>query len=296
MLGLAPLLAEENPPACQAPTIVANVRDKQGNLVPALQPESFRVKLGDESVSVKSVATGTGTHRIVLLVDISGSINKSEHTWEVARVVAGNLLVAAPSTLRVALVLFSDHIIDTIGFDRPASDIVERLAKLETGKGRTALLDSLAYAANLLGSPVAGDSVYVISDGGENASHAHRSDVENRLLATGVRLFAFVVRPQYPLPTPEEAAEAALLPEVTSMTGGGIIDAAPAVSLTEGSGLRPALSRLYDRIARFYQLQLTVPQRWAKKKRLRLEVVDESGRNRKDLSLSYPEYLLPCPH
>src|ERR1700691_6248436 len=162
-LALCTSMAAQSAESCLTPHIVVNVVDKQGKPVPGLAPESFHVRAGDETVMVKSAQTGAGTHRVVLLVDISGSINKSEQTWEMARIAAGNLLVAAPSTIRVALVLFSDRVIDTIGFDRPPTDIVERLARLENGKGRTAILDSIDYSLKLLQPAGLGDAIYIIS-------------------------------------------------------------------------------------------------------------------------------------
>lgn len=210
------------------------------------------------------------------------------------RVLAGNLLVAGPATARVALVLFSDHIIDTIGFDQLTSEIVERLAKMENGKGRTAILDSLTYSIKLLQPAEVGDVIYIISDGGENASKAHRSEVENKLLAQGIRLFAFIVQPKAPFATPEEAAEPSLLSELAQSSGGAVIDEGSATSLDDRSKLSTILHRGYDQMAHFYDLQLSIPDRWAKKQRLRLEIVDQDGKKRKDVSVTFPQYLLPC--
>lgn len=284
----------QNVDSCLSPHVVTNVVDKQGQIVPELTPGSFHARAGDETVMVKSAQAATGPHRVVMLVDISGSINKSEHTWEIARVAAGNLLVAAPSTLRVALVLFSDRIIDTIGFDRPAADIVERLAKMENGKGGTAILDSLDYSIKLLQPAEVGDVVYIISDGGENASKVRRSDVENRLLAEGIRLFAFILQPKTPFATPEEAAGPNLLSELTQVTGGMVVDEDSAAALNARPRLSAILQRGYVRMAHFYNLELSIPNRWAKKQRLRLDIVDQDGKKRQDVNVSYPQYLLPC--
>jgi len=281
--------------SCLSPHIAVNVLDKQGKIVPGLTPESFHVKAGDGLLAVKSAQTGVG-HRVVLVVDVSGSINKSEHTWGIARVAAGNLLVAAPSTMRIALVLFSDRIIDTIGFDRPPSDIVERLAQLENGKGRTAILDAIDYSIKLLQPIAFGDVIYIISDGGENASKVHRADLENKLLAQGIRLFAFILQPKAPFSTPEESAEPSLLGELAQVTGGAVVDEDSEAALDARPKLSAILQRGYGQMAHFYDLQLSIPNRGAKKERLRLEIVDQDGRKRKDVSVSYPPYLLPCTH
>jgi hypothetical protein len=294
-LALCGAMSAQSADSCLSPHITVNVLDKQGKIVPGLTPESFHVKAGDGLLTVKSAQAGTG-HRVVLLVDVSGSINKSEHTWQLARVLAGNLLVAGPSSARVALVLFSDHIIDTIGFDQLTSEIVERLAKMENGKGRTAILDSINYSIKLLQPAEVGDVIYIISDGGENASKTHGSDVESKLLAQGIRLFPFILQPKQYLATPEEAAGPSLLSELAQATGGTVVDEDSAASLDNPQQLSAIIHRGYDEMAHFYDLQLSIPDRWAKKQRLRVEIVDQDGKKRKDLSVSYPQYLLPCTH
>jgi len=294
-VALCALMAAQSADSCTSPHIVVNVVDKQGKIVAGLAPESFHVRAGDETVTVKSAQAGAG-HRVVLLVDISGSINKSEYTWGIARLAAGNLLVAAPSTMRVALVLFSDRIIDTIDFDRPATDIVERLAKLENGKGRTAILDSINYSVKLLQPPELGDVIYIISDGGENASKVHTSVLENNLLAQGIRLFAFILQPNHYLATPEEAVGPSLLAELTQASGGAIVDEDSEAAIDDRPKLGTILQRGYRQMAHFYDLQLSIPDRGARKERLRLDIVDQDGKKRKDVNVSYPQYLLPCPH
>jgi Mg-chelatase subunit ChlD len=298
LVGVAALSATgaaQNVPGCQSPHIVVSVVSKQGGTIVGLPAESFHVRARDEMVTVKSAQAGA-VHRVVLLVDISGSISKSEREWDIARVVAGNLLVAGPSTLQVALVLFSDRVVDTIAFDRPATDIVERLAKLENGKGRTAILDSVDYSIRLLQPAGLGDAIYIISDGGENASKTHGSDVERELVAQGIRLFAFIVQPKHYLATPEEAAGPSLLAELAQATGGAVVDEDSAAALDDRPKLSAILHRGYDQMAHFYDLQLSIPDRWAKKERLRLEVLDQDGRKLKDAIASYPQYLLPCTH
>jgi VWA domain containing CoxE-like protein len=288
--------AAQSADSCLSPHIIVNVVDKQGKIVPGLASESFQVRAGDQTVMVKSALASAGTQRVVLLVDISGSISKSQHVWDIARVAAGNLLVAAPSTLRVALVLFSDRIIDTIGFDRPAPDIVERLAKLENGKGSTAILDSIDYSIKLLQPAGHGDAIYIISDGGENASKSHGSDVERELVAQGVRLFAFILQPKAPFATPEEAAAPNLLVELTKVSGGAVVDEDSVAALDSQPKLSAVLHSGYEQMAHFYDLQLSIPDRGKKKERLRLDIIDQDGKKRKDVSVSYPQYLLPCTH
>jgi hypothetical protein len=116
--------------------------------------------------------------------------------------------------------VFSDHIIDTIDFSRPPSEIVMRLANLKEGRGGTALFDALMYSAKLLRPSMAGDAIYLISDGGENASQTRLREVKRELLASGIRMFAFRLTDKY---FRAATSEPMLLEDLTSTTGGAIV-------------------------------------------------------------------------
>ncbi len=289
MLALGGTPAAQDTPSCLSPTIVVNVRDRQKNFVVGLQASSFQVHIRDHDAVVQSVNTANGIHRIVLLVDLSGSISGDNHTWEPARAAARDLLLQSPLGLRIALVLFSDHIIDTIGFDRPSADIVERLARLEPGKGRTALFDALSYAADLLGAPMPGDAVYVVTDGGDNVSKTHPADVKSKFLSRNIRLFVFLV-PSH-MSTPNEVASLPDFLDLGTESGGSVLDL---TAFSSRTNLNAALDRVYDEMANFYLLRLSISGRWTKRERLRINVIDSDGKKRKGVDTSVQQLLMPC--
>ena len=149
---------------CSKRTVAVNVRDKSGQLVAGLLPSSFRAREEGHPLNVLKARIDVGPRRVVLAVDASGSINRS---LEVARLVASNLALQSPNGFQIALIIFSGQIVDSIQFGRPATDIVEKLAQLQTSKGRTAIKDALMHAAEMFGTPQLGDSIYVITDGGD---------------------------------------------------------------------------------------------------------------------------------
>ena len=149
LIGTNLLLPAQQIPDCLKRTLIVNVRDRTGKLVGDLNRSSFRASLHGRQIGISSAKVRTGPRRLVLLLDASGSVNKENHKLDIARLIAGNLLLKAPAQLQPALVIFSDHILDTVDFSRPPSEIVLRLARLEEGRGRTALLDALVYSAKL---------------------------------------------------------------------------------------------------------------------------------------------------
>jgi hypothetical protein len=122
-IGSNLLLSAQQTPGCLERTLVVNVRDRTGQFVGGLRPSLFRGTLQGQQVRIPSAEVKAGPRRIVVLLDASGSVNKENHKLDSARLIAGNLLLKAPSDLHPALVVFSDHIIElpTLVVLRPKS-------------------------------------------------------------------------------------------------------------------------------------------------------------------------------
>jgi len=294
LIGPSLLLSAQQTPACLKRILIVNVRDRAGRFVGDLNPSSFRASLQGQQVKISSATVRTGQRRIVLLLDASGSVNRENHALDAARLVARNLLLKDPAELHPALVVFSDHIVDTIDFSHPASEIVLRLAGLEEGRGRTALLDALAYSATLLRPNMPGDAVYLISDGGENSSRTHLRDVKREFLARGIRIFAVRLPGSRYFRTEEEQGAPVLLEDLTNTTGGAVVEFDGSPSERDREHLRGVLDHEYDEMAHFYELEVEFQRGLKQERRLGLEIVDEQGKKRKDIQMSYPQALLPC--
>jgi hypothetical protein len=294
LIGTNLLLPAQQVPDCLKRTLVVNVRDRAGKLVGDLNPSSFRASLNGQQIGISSAKVRTGAWRLVLLVDASGSVNKKNHGLDIARLIAGNVLLKAPAQLQPALVIFSDHILDTVDFSHPPSEIVLRLARLEEGRGRTALLDALLYSAKLLGPNMLGDAVYLISDGGENSSQTHVRDVKREFLGRGIRIFAFKLPGERYFRTQEERLGPTLLQDLARTTGGAIVEFDDTPAARDRDRLRSALDRGYDEMARFYEVEVELPSSSKNERRWNLEIVDEHGKKRKDIELFYPPELPPC--
>jgi hypothetical protein len=183
--------------ACQTRDVTVNVRDSKGELMTGLQPASFRATLGRQPMRVLASNIVVSGSRVVLLLDLSASMNPE---WDLVRSAANHFVVNASAPLRIGLVTFSDHIIETLNVGSSSHDIhdiIERITKPPDGKGHTSLYDSMAFAAGLFQKPLPGDAIYVFTDGGDNRSKLNRGDVERLLLSRGIRLFWFDLYDRY---------------------------------------------------------------------------------------------------
>lgn len=199
-------------------SVIVNVRDHLGQLVADLLPSSFHATLGSSVLSIRSANVGASP-RIVLLLDRSASMNQS---FAAATTIAGNFVASNAVKAHISVVPFSDHVIDTIGFDTPKNEILKKLSELRDGHGHTAFYDSLIYGAGLFGTPEPGDAIYAITDGGDNQSKSNESEVEREFLSKGVRLFAFVLYDKY-FPTQDERSTLPDLVHLAEMTGGASV-------------------------------------------------------------------------
>jgi hypothetical protein len=214
----------ENADSCQQRSVIVNPR-QEGKLVSGLQASSFRGSLQGRSVKVLSAKVNTEAPRIVLLLDLSGSVNRNNHKLDTEQFLAENI-VTTSFIPHLALVLFSDRLLDSVGFDHAPKAIEQRLANLKDGQGPTALFDSLAYSAGIFHTREPGDAIYVITDGGENHSSSHAKDVEKELLSKGIRLFVFLVSAiKPPLVSEEEQQGYSDLQRLAEVTGGSIVNA-----------------------------------------------------------------------
>jgi len=278
---------------CPNRTVVVNVLDRDGNVMAGFGPTAFRAEYLGQPLKVQVGAATSAPRRVVILVDLSGSTRQSS---ALARLLAGNLAVSAEAkNLRPALVLFSDRIIDTVDFSHSFEDVVRRLAKLPDAWGRTAMLDALKYAMTLFGQPVPGDSVYLVSDGGENSSRVLQADVERAFVANGIRVYSFGIAGAEPFQNVEEHHGQTLLADLAERTGGEVLSLNVEPSEANRARLKSSLQRLYQQMTDFYELQLELPtEPMRKPQRWNLEVVDAQGKKRKDVRVIYPHELAPC--
>jgi len=293
ILALGATVWAQDSDACASRRVIVNVRDRQGRFVMGLQPGSFQATLRGKPISVLSVSRRVTSPRVVLLLDHSGSVNRSNHEWEASRFVAGHVVASASTALRIALVIFSDRILDTVDFDHSSSDAMPKLLNLGDGKGPTALYDSVMYATGLLEPAQLGDAIYIVSDGGDNHSKARAREVEQGLTSRRIRLF-WADLPLAMFHSEEEELGQEELQGLAEATGGAMVTTQGVSSPAGRESFGARANVVYDMMRSFYELEAGVPAGIERNATWELKVVDDHGKKLKDVEVFYPRRLPSC--
>ncbi|MGA8073635.1 MAG: vWA domain-containing protein [Candidatus Acidiferrales bacterium] len=163
-----------------------------------LTPANFKATMKHSSLSVVSVRPNTDAHRVVVLLDASGSMGGADRTdWISALHTAKQLLRDLPASTEVGLTTFSD-VIDTkfpLTTDRdPQVGWLDATAgnRGSLPKGETALWASIRESLAVFGAPRLADTLIVITDGDDNVGKVREKELDQALLRSGVRLFAVI--------------------------------------------------------------------------------------------------------
>jgi hypothetical protein len=263
----------------------------------------FRGKLQSKPVKILSLLPDDRTHRIVLLVDASSSM---ERIFPRALFIASLFADNAGPNAQVALLFFGAKIKETIGFTQEQGAVSKRLRQLREDKpaaaklvqGRTAIYDALLAGLDLLKEPTSADSLYLISDGGESSSKAPASVVLQRLTTSGVRLFAaFPAAALRERATIEEVSGPPEISDLARRSGGEVVhppEPPRPGDAREGAQFLALLSAFHYNMLHTYRLEVELPERLNRPHSWELEIAGESKKRWKDARLRYPTELAAC--
>lgn len=294
--------------------IPVNVLDSHGNAVRDLTKGNFRARINGKPALVLSAEYSLAPRRIVVLLDTSGSMagrNRDNTKWQIATEALTDLLAMTPGSVPLALLVFSDRVNLSFGFEqgRPAITDWVRQGASQRGKlrGRTALFDATADAVKLLQPPRPGDSIYAITDGGDNASAASARNIERTLALSGVRFYVFLFAE--PSITEEEKYGVDSVTHLAINTGGFVFGARTESFIPGGD--RSSLDARYEyneltkeklklyaqelniQVNGFYTLRVPEPSS-PKDSKITLEVLDKLGNAKKDAAFTYCRELPPA--
>ncbi len=304
----------QSAPTQSTSALLVNVLDRKGNAVRNLTKDNFRVKVNGHPAAVVAAGYGLAPRRIVVLLDMSGSMagaTEKNKKWQVAREAIEDLIAESPADVKVALLTFSSQVRDTFDFSQSRSSLAAWLnvgpSRRDAVKGTTALYDAVLAATKLLEPTLAGDAIYVITDGGDNSSHISGTKVRELLLKSKIRLFVFLLA-EPPVTEEERAGEGSVM-GIALTTGGFVFGAA---GRSTGASFLPSWDveydynawaqekiRLYSRalniqVNGFYTLHVETPIRPKKLSKVSLDIVDGTGKVSKDVAWTY-QRLFPPP-
>ena len=301
----------DSPPVLRS--VIVNVFDAHGIAIRDLTKDNFRVRVNGKPVAVLDARYTTAPQRIVVLLDVSGSMTDDNAKWNIAREAVSDLLTQTPKAVPIAMLTFTDDIRDVFDFSQNREAIAEWLE----GPGRrpvlkhrekTALFDAILGGLKQLGAVQVGDSLYAITDGGDNASTNSEKQTQAALLQSPVRLYSFLFAQFLGSPSGFCVSRGcrgerdSFLSMVVD-SGGRSLGFNPVINRGPGT-----LNYVYDgatrekvriwtqlfnlQISEFWTLDLAVPPS-DKKRDIKLDVVNTEGKVRKDVGLTYPRLLPP---
>ena len=306
VIALLQTPASSQETSCPHRTLPLTLEDSQGIPIEGLQTADLQTKFRAGPVKVVSIVPDDRPHRIVILVDASGTMATK---WREVLAPASDLAETTLPNTRMALLIFKDKIEEQVSFSQGQSAVAERLRQIRSMKnasgqatgGRTALLDSLLVGLQLLETPTSADSLYLISDGADNASQAHFNDVAQRLSSSGVRLFVSLTVGHFGNRslTPVEERGPLDMNNLVKRTGGEIntpFSRGFPTKPEEAERLSQAMNRFFRAMAQNYRVEVELPAALEKPTSWELKLSEEGSVRWKNSRLNYPTELTPCKY
>ncbi|HEU5350963.1 MAG TPA: vWA domain-containing protein [Terracidiphilus sp.] len=218
---------------CSSTFLVTAMNQKTNQPLDGLSSSNFHAKVKGREAVIRAVAPAPQHRRIVFVLDRSGSMTGALNDPQIGRYDPNALeertledaLRGIPKDDAVAFLAFAGKFSSKTEFVTPDAARQRSLAMMRwkpTGAGqknRTALWDNLDSALRMLTPHAPGDTIIVLSDGGENSSKLSKRKVRKELLSSGVEVLAMVIANPIAA-TPEERGGPIALFDLAKETGG----------------------------------------------------------------------------
>lgn len=183
----------------------ASVTDRNGRAIPGMRESDFTVFENGIERKVTDVSPANEPFNLVLLLDVSGSI---EERMDFIRKAARDFLKTASPQDRISIISFRDDIQIISDFTTDRALLSRKLDEVDAGGG-TALYDALGY---ILAEPMkrirgARTAVVILSDGDDNKSFLPFPAILEALAESGALIYPLYVPsgliPEGSVPKPE---------------------------------------------------------------------------------------------
>jgi hypothetical protein len=193
LLGAQGVRGQED--ACRRRVIAVGVSNTENNIVTGLTPANLQATMHHQAIEIVSVNPNSTPARVIMILDGSGSMTKEPKIWQAYISVAQEVVDQLPPSTPMGFMLFTSQVELKGQLPTRHAAIREQLEKLRSRnkKASTALYDTIQAAALQFNPPIPGDSIYVLSDGDDDASRVTLAAAEDLLIERGVRLFAFSI-------------------------------------------------------------------------------------------------------
>jgi len=299
-----------SPTTCLKHTIVATVLDRDGNPVIDLDKTNFELE-SKPSLKIAKVERPNHLPRIILVADVS-TTRSGPQNMAVVGALAGGFLRAAPADARLAMLTFGGQKTDRFDFSAPKEVIAHTIDEISggaarlSGKGRP-LFDSLADAIKMFGTPLPGDSIFLIISGPNFQSQTDLPSVKKLLLQSGVRVFLiglFYIPPNFEAIGRDEVLglsrdTGGVSVEPISLIGhwtphGRVEDGHWDVPIQGMADAELIGRHMYTLVASGYQIEIETNHSSDVPVKLKVKVVAGDGKRLSKARVAYPYELLPC--
>jgi hypothetical protein len=144
-------------------TALVNALDERGVPIRGLRQDDFRAKSQGHEIQLVRLSFAEGPRRIVVLLDISGSMSgeRDNGRWDAARGAALEFASSASPGTRLSLITFADDVKERVGLSLDRHEMLGWLNSSQANnrklmRGRTALYEAILAAAKELDPPQPG--------------------------------------------------------------------------------------------------------------------------------------------
>jgi VWFA-related protein len=177
--------------APQVMRLNVSVTDRAGRAIAGLKPSDFLITENGQPRGVTEVTETRAPFNLVLLLDVSGSV---EERLDFIRKAATAFVNTVGPEDRVAIISFRDDVQLISDFTTDKHLLADRLKEIEAG-GATALYDSLAYTLVHTLKPLRGErtAIVVLSDGDDNRSFVPFNHVLEATVESGALIYPLYI-------------------------------------------------------------------------------------------------------
>lgn len=287
---------------CLTRKLPINISNKDWQRVSGIPAENIQGTYRGKAITVVDLKTDySPKRRVLLLLDTSGSMqpDRSEKLDTFMNLVVTDFVAMLPVETSLGVGEFGSTIklpADLKSSRTQVDEVVRSImARQQAFGGTTRLFAALRASASLFQPVQPGDSIVVVTDGGDNAS----KDLETlakEFERSRLRLFAFILSDERRA-TPEELAGPPRLAELVHRTGGFLVwlpRTRLLVPKKTDEIISSAVAALVSRILYMQELTVRLPEASAKTEKLKLKLIGLDPKDIKKLHLEYPTVLQPC--
>lgn len=190
-----PVLAErrtnQNQTVSEFKKVLVRVLDSNNRAIAELGKEDFEITESGETREVVSVQTSTAPFNLVLLLDVSGSV---DNYVNFIRKAARSFVNTVDKNDKVAIIIFNEDVQVISNFTTDKTILSKSLDTFDAG-GATALYDSLGYVLTETLRPMRGErtAIVALTDGDDNRSFLSFDSLLGSIQESGALVYPLYV-------------------------------------------------------------------------------------------------------